>query len=65
MGWPGFWVTMLSTLATVCFISALKLAPVAEVMMVQAAIPFLTVVLAVAFVGVRESWVTWGASIVA
>jgi drug/metabolite transporter (DMT)-like permease len=65
MGWPGFWVTLFSTLATVCFISALKLAPVAEVMTIHAAIPFLTAVLAATFVGVRESWVTWGASIVA
>ncbi|MCB8823147.1 hypothetical protein [Microvirga rosea] len=65
MGWPGFWIALLSTLAMVCFISALKLAPVAEVMTVHAAIPFVTDVLAATFVGVRESWVTWGASIVA
>lgn len=65
MGWPGFWVTLFSTLATICFISALKLAPVAEVMTIHAAIPFLTALLAATFAGVRESWVSWGASILA
>jgi drug/metabolite transporter (DMT)-like permease len=65
MGWPGLWVTLFSTLATICFINALTFAPVAEVMTIHAAIPFLTAVLAAAFVGETENWATWGASVAA
>lgn len=65
MGLPGLWVTMLSTLATICFINALRLAPVADVMTIHAAIPFMTAILALLATGEREDWTTWGASIVA
>jgi len=65
MGQAGLRVTLLSTLATICFINALKVAPVAEVMTIHAAIPFLTAVLAFAFSGENEGWGTWAASIVA
>lgn len=65
MGRAGLWVTVLSTIATISFINALRLTPVADVMTIHAAIPFLTAALAFAFTGAREDWVTWGASLVA
>ena len=65
MGQPGLWVTLLSAIATICFIGALRLAPVADVMTIHAAIPFMTALLALVATGERESWVTWGASLVA
>lgn len=65
MGRPGLWVTLLSTIATICFIGALRLAPVADVMTIHAAIPFMTALLALIASGEREDWTTWGASLVA
>ena len=65
MGMAGLWVTLLSTLATICFINALRLAPVADVMTIHAAIPFMTAVLTFVFVGEREDWSTWTASLIA
>lgn len=65
MGMPGLWVAFLSTLATVCFINALRLAPVADVMTIHAAIPFMTAVLALVATGEREDWTTWAASLMA
>jgi len=65
MGWPGFWVMILSTVATISFINALRLAPVADVMTIHAAIPFMTAILALIVTGEREDWTTWGASFVA
>jgi len=65
IGMPGLWIMALSTLATICFINALRLAPVADVMTIHAAIPFLTAVLARVFAGEREDWTTWAASLTA
>jgi drug/metabolite transporter (DMT)-like permease len=65
IGVAGFGVTLLSTIATICFINALRLAPVADVMTIHAALPFMTAVLALIFSGEREDWTTWAASIVA
>lgn len=65
IGMPGLWVMVLSTLATICFINALRLAPVADVMTIHAAIPFMTALLALVFTGEREDWTTWAASIAA
>lgn len=65
VGMPGLWVTVLSTVATICFISALRLAPVADVMTIHAAIPFMTAVIALAVIGEREAWSTWGTSVIA
>ncbi|KQV39624.1 hypothetical protein ASE23_19050 [Rhizobium sp. Root73] len=65
IGAPGLWVMMLSTLATICFINALRLAPVADVMTIHAAIPFMTAMLALIFTGEREDWTTWAASLTA
>jgi drug/metabolite transporter (DMT)-like permease len=65
MGMAGTSVTILSTIATICFINALRLAPVADVMTIHAALPFMTAVLALVFTGEREDWTTWAASLVA
>lgn len=65
IGMAGFWVMLLSTIATICFINALRLAPVADVMTIHAALPFMTAILALVFTGEREDWTTWAASIVA
>jgi drug/metabolite transporter (DMT)-like permease len=65
IGLPGIWVMVLSTAATICFINALRLAPVAEVMTIHAIIPFMTAALALVFLGEREAWTTWAASVVA
>lgn len=65
MGVAGVWVAVLSTVATICFINALRLIPVAEVMTVHAAIPLMTAVLASVVAGEREDWSTWAASIAA
>lgn len=65
IGWPGLRVTILSTVATICFINALRLAPVADVMTIHAAIPFMTAILALLITGEREDWTTWGASFIA
>lgn len=65
IGMAGFWVMILSTVATICFINALRLAPVADVMTIHAAIPFMTATLAFVFAGEREEWATWAASFTA
>lgn len=65
VGMPGFWVTVLSTVATICFINALRLTQVADVMTIHAAIPFMTAILALVFIGEREDWITWTASFIA
>lgn len=65
IGMAGFWVMLLSTIATICFINALRLAPVADVMTIHAALPFMTAILALVFTGEREDWTTWAASIMA
>ncbi|CAN7328366.1 DMT family transporter [Rhizobium rhizogenes] len=65
IGMAGFWVMVLSTVATICFINALRLAPVADVMTIHAALPFMTAILALVFTGEREDWATWAASFMA
>ncbi|CAN7212834.1 DMT family transporter [Bosea sp. LjRoot9] len=65
MGWAGLWVMLLSAAATICFINALRLTPVADVMTIHAAIPFMTAVLALVIAGEKEDWMTWAASIAA
>jgi drug/metabolite transporter (DMT)-like permease len=65
MGWPGLWVMVLSATATICFINALRLTPVADVMTIHAAIPFMTAILALVIAGEKEDWTTWAASIAA
>lgn len=65
MGWPGVWITLLSTIATICFIVALRYAAVAEVMTIHASIPFLTAILASVFTGEKEPRTTWAACTIA
>jgi drug/metabolite transporter (DMT)-like permease len=65
IGVAGICVMLLSTVATICFINALRLAPVADVMTIHAALPFMTAILSLVFTGEREDWMTWAASFVA
>jgi drug/metabolite transporter (DMT)-like permease len=65
MGIDGLLVAIFSALATVCFLNAMRLTAVADVMVIDAAIPFVTAALAWAILGERESWWTLGATIVA
>ncbi|MCZ0737948.1 DMT family transporter [Phreatobacter sp. AB_2022a] len=65
MGVPGLWVMGLSTFATVCFVGALRLAPVADVITIQAAAPLLTAFFGLILGGEREGWTTWAASVAA
>src|SRR5436190_3566182 len=65
MGWEGAVVALCSALATVCFLNAMRLTAVADVMVIDAAIPFITAGLAWAILGERESWWTLGATIAA
>ncbi|TAJ41815.1 MAG: DMT family transporter [Reyranella sp.] len=65
IGRDGVLVTVCSALATVCFINALKLTSVADVLVIGATAPFLTAALAWAFIGEREDLVTLLASLVA
>lgn len=61
----GFWVTLFSTVATICYIAALKLMPVAEVMTVHAVLPFVTAVIGIVFLREREPWTTLAAAFAA
>lgn len=65
MGWPSVWATLLSAVASISYISALRLIPVAEVMTVHAALPFVAALLALAVTGEREDWTTLAACLVA
>ena len=65
MGIEGVLVAICSALATVCFLNAMRLTAVADVMVIDAAIPFVTAALAWAILGERESWWTLGATIAA
>jgi drug/metabolite transporter (DMT)-like permease len=65
MGLPGLAVAMLSALATVCYLSALRLTSVAEVMAINATSPFVSGALAFLIIGERERWPVVAASLVA
>jgi drug/metabolite transporter (DMT)-like permease len=65
MGWEGAAVTVCSAVATVCFLNAMRLTAVADVMVVDAAIPFITAGLAWLILRERESWSTLGATVAA
>jgi len=62
MGWEGAAVAICSAVATVCFLNALRLTAVADVMVIDAAIPFITAALAWVILGERESLFTLGAT---
>jgi drug/metabolite transporter (DMT)-like permease len=65
MGWEGAAVAVCSAVATVCFLNAMRLSAVADVMVIDAAIPFVTAALAWLILGERESIWTLGATAVA
>jgi drug/metabolite transporter (DMT)-like permease len=56
VGLPGLAVAVLSALATVCYLSALRLTTVAEVMAINATSPFISGALAWLILGERERW---------
>lgn len=62
MGWEGAVVMLCSAVATVCFLNAMRLTAVADVMVIDAAIPFITAALAWLILGERESAWTLGAT---
>jgi drug/metabolite transporter (DMT)-like permease len=65
MGWEGVLVAICSAVATVCFLNAMRLTAVADVMVIDAAIPFVTAALAWLILGERENVWTLGATVVA
>jgi len=65
MGWEGAAVTVCSALATVCFLNAMRCTAIADVMVIDAAIPFITAGLAWLILRERESWHTLGATLAA
>ena len=62
MGWEGVLVAICSAVATVCFLNAMRLTSVADVMVIDAAIPFVTAGMAWLILGERESVWTLGAT---
>ncbi len=64
-GWEGALVAICSAVATVCFLNAMRLTAVADVMVIDAAIPFVTAALAWAILRERESIWTLGATVAA
>jgi drug/metabolite transporter (DMT)-like permease len=65
MGWEGAAVMVCSAVATVCFLNAMRLTDVADVMVIDAAIPFITAGLAWLILRERENWRTLGATMAA
>jgi drug/metabolite transporter (DMT)-like permease len=65
MGIEGVLVAICSAVATVCFLNAMRLTAVADVMVIDAAIPFVTAALAWLILGERENVWTLGATAVA
>jgi drug/metabolite transporter (DMT)-like permease len=65
MGRAGIAVAILSALATVCYVVALRLTTVAEVLSIAATGPFLTGGLAWLLIGEKEHWATIVASLFA
>jgi drug/metabolite transporter (DMT)-like permease len=61
-GWEGLVVAVGSAVATICFLNAMRLTAVADVMVIDAAIPFITAGLAWLILRERESWTTLGAT---
>ncbi len=62
MGWEGAAVMVCSAVATICFLNAMRITAVADVMVIDAAIPFITAGLAWLILRERESWSTLGAT---
>lgn len=64
-GTDGLLVAACSALATICFLNALRLTSVADVLVIGATAPFLTAALARLLIGEREDRITLAASLVA
>src|SRR5262249_12491964 len=64
-GRAGAAVAVCSAVAPVCFLNAMRLTAVADVMVIDAAIPFVTAALAWLILGERENAWTLGATLVA
>jgi drug/metabolite transporter (DMT)-like permease len=62
MGWEGAVVVLCSALATVCFLNAMRQTAVADVMVIDAAIPFVTAAMAWLILRERENAWTLGAT---
>ena len=65
MGARALLVALCSAVATVCFLNAMRLTAVADVMVIDAAIPFVTAALAWLILGERENAWTLGATVAA
>jgi len=65
IGRDGLLIALCSALATVCFLNAFRLSSVADVMVIDATIPFLTAGLAWLMIGEREDRITLCATLAA
>lgn len=65
IGRDGLLIALCSALATVCFLNALRLSTVADVLVIDATIPFVTAGIAWLVLGEREDWITLGATLAA
>lgn len=65
IGRDGLLIALCSALATVCFLNALRLSTVADVMVIDATIPFVTAGIAWLVLREREDWVTLAATVAA
>lgn len=65
IGRGGILIGLCSAVATVCFINAMRLASVADVLVIDATIPFLTAGIAWLVIGEREDRITLAASLAA
>jgi drug/metabolite transporter (DMT)-like permease len=65
IGRDGLLIALCSALATVCFLNALRLSTVADVLVIDATIPFITAGIAWLVIGEREDWVTLAATVAA
>lgn len=65
IGRDGLLIALCSALATVCFLNALRLSTVADVLVIDATIPFVTAGIAWLVLREREDWVTLAATIAA
>ncbi len=65
IGQDGLLIALCSALATVCFLNALRLSTVADVLVIDATIPFVTAGIAWLVLREREDWVTLAATVAA
>ncbi len=65
IGRDGVVIALCSAVATVCFLNALRLSTVADVLVIDATIPFVTAGIAWLVLREREDWVTLAATVAA